>query len=265
MNNSYSPPEGIEFYDQILADYDRMIDWESRLDQESPFLEQVVAENHVKSILDVACGTGRHCFHFETLGVETIVGVDPSSKLLGVAKARAAATSSETKFIEASFTNVTDKIQGPFDMVSTLGNSISHLLTLDDLNSCLKNFHKLCSPGGIILIQLLNWGARLAKNERFFKPRAHPTPKGEKLFFRFFDFQEELVTMNLVIFESSESKAGSWSYRIISTTLYPWRKEVISRVVKDSGFVIEQEFGGTNLSAYNPVDSHDYILIARSA
>lgn len=263
-NNRNAHP-GREFYDQIHGEYDQMLDWESRLIREAPFFEKVISDNKVNSILDVACGTGRHCFYFETLNVETIVGVDPSLKSLEVARSKAATSGSEIRFIEAGYSDVTKKIDEGFDLVCTLGNSISHLLTYDDLEHALKNFRQLVTDDGIILVQVLNWEARLAKQERFFAPRGHSSSKGQKLFFRFFDFHEELVTMNLVIFQSEGIPAHAWSNRITTTTLRPWRRKVLKMALKDTNFEIEHEFGGTDLTFFNPEESPDYIFIARKA
>jgi SAM-dependent methyltransferase len=219
----------------------------------------------VESALDVGCGTGRHCFHFETLGLKKIVGADPSDKMLAIARSRAHATSSETRFIEAAFTNISDKISDHFDVVCSLGNSISHLKTDKNLDLCFKNLRNLLTSDGVILVQLLNWSARIAKNNRYFKPQSHPDSKHEKLFFRFLDFNEEMVTMNLVIFKASDSPVKIWSNRIISTILRPWRREEIHAAVEKCGLVIEHEFGGMDLSFYRPTTSNDYIFIARRA
>jgi SAM-dependent methyltransferase len=263
IKNSENAHPGLEFYNLIQGEYDQMMDWESRLLRETPFFEKLISDYKIKSILDVACGTGRHCFHFETLNVETVAGVDPSIKSLEVAKSKAAASGSEVRFIEASFADVSEKLNERFDLVCSLGNSISHLLTYDDLEQAFRNFRQLVSDDGIILVQALNWEARLARQERFFAPRGHSSSKGQKLFFRFFDFHEELVTMNLVIFQSDGIPAQSWSNRIVSTTLRPWRREVLKMALKDTLFEVEHEFGGTNLSVFNSEESPDYIFIAR--
>lgn len=265
MKEIYEGNQGESFYDQLAGEYDQMMDWESRLERETPFFEKVFRDYGVKSLLDVGCGTGRHCFHFETLGVETIVGADSSAKAIELAKARAALSGLEIQFVEASFTNVTERITGRFDLVCSLGNSLSHILTYDDLEQTLNNFSRLLSDRGVILVQCLNWEYRLANRLRFFPPSNHIAAKGEKLFFRFLDFHEELVTMNLVIFQRNGSPLRKWSNRIISTTLRPWRREIIRMAIEDAGLLVEHEYGGTDLSAFNPAESSDYIFIARKA
>lgn len=259
----YTETQNTGFYDQLLGEYDQMMDWESRLERETQFFEKIIADYNVKSLLDVGCGTGRHCFHFMTLGVETVVGADASRKVIELAGNRAAAIGGDIRFIQAEFIEVADKVKGTFDLVCSLGNSISHLLTYDDLELTLKNFHKLLSDKGVILLHLLNWERKMAQQERYFPPKSHPVPEGDKLFFRFLDFHDELVTMNLVIFQKDSTPDKKWYTRTSSTKLRPWRQEIMRMALKDADLVVEREFGGMDSSPFHPNESPDYIVLAR--
>jgi ubiquinone/menaquinone biosynthesis C-methylase UbiE len=50
----------------------------------TPFFRQLFTENHVQSVLDCACGTGRHLFLFHALGLEA-TGADASAAMLAQA------------------------------------------------------------------------------------------------------------------------------------------------------------------------------------
>jgi len=263
LKELYVGTQNVEFYDQLLGEYDQMMDWESRLQRETPFFEKILADYRVKTILDVGCGTGRHCFHFLTLGAEAVVGADASDRIVELAQTRAAAIGGDVRFVQAKFTDVAERVSGPFNMVCSLGNSISHLLTYDDLELTFKNFRKLVSAKGIVLIHCLNWERRLAQQERFFQPKGHPQPEGEKLFFRFLDYHDELVTMNLLIFQQEPSIDRKWGYRVSSTTLRPWRRELIRMAMDDANLNPIQEYGGMDLSPFHPTSSADYIVIAK--
>ncbi|HEX7344970.1 MAG TPA: class I SAM-dependent methyltransferase [bacterium] len=263
MKELYVGSQHQDFYDQLLGEYDQMMDWESRLERESPFFQKIIADYRVKTILDAGCGTGRHCFHFGSLGVESIVGADVSEKVVELAQKRADAIGGDIRFVHASFTNLADRLSGPFNLVCCLGNSISHLLTYDDLELALKNFRSLISARGVVLLHCLNWQRRLTTQERFFNPKGHPQPDGEKLFFRFLDYHDELVTMNLLIFQKESSTNGHWSYRVNSTTLRPWRSEILRMAFKDADLSVIAEYGGTDMSAYSPTTSPDYVVLAK--
>ncbi|TKJ41289.1 hypothetical protein CEE37_06385 [candidate division LCP-89 bacterium B3_LCP] len=258
------PDNGVSFYEELLGDYDQMIDWESRLQRETPFFNELFSKYDIKNLLDIGCGSGRHAFHFMTLGIESVIGVDPSSKFIEKAKARALASGEEISFIEADFANIIERVSDRFDMVCCLGNSISHVLIYDDLVLTLKNFAKLAADDGVVLVHCLNWHLRLANAQRFIPPASHKTSDSEKLFFRFFDYGDELVTMNLAIFSRDSSSIGKWYSRILSTTLRPWRWDILQMAAKDAGLTIKEEYGGTDLSPYQPEQSHDYIFTARN-
>jgi SAM-dependent methyltransferase len=263
MKDMYANSQSRNFYDQLLGEYDQMIDWESRLTRESPFFEKLFKDYRVKSVLDAGCGTGRHCFHFATLGAEIVVGADASEKIAELAQARSNAIGGEIRFVQAGFTEVADRLAGPFNLVCALGNSISHLLTYDDLELALKSFRRLLSRDGVVLIHLLNWERKIAQVERYFPPRSHPQPEGEKIFFRFLDFHEELVTMNLVIFQKESTPQPKWSTRTAATTLRPWRREILRMAFDDANLKIVQEYGGMDSSAFHPSNSPDYIVVAK--
>jgi glycine/sarcosine N-methyltransferase len=263
MKGVYTTTQSHNFYDQLLGEYDQMIDWESRLGRETPFFEKLFADYHVKSVLDAGCGTGRHCFHFSTLGAETVVGADSSEKIVELAQGRAAAIGGELRFVQAGFTELADRISGPFNLVSCLGNSISHVLTYDELELAFKHFRKLITRDGVVLIHLLNWERKIAQEERFFPPRSHPTPEGEKLFFRFLDFHEELVTMNLVIFQQETTPVRKWITRTTSATLRPWRREILRMALEDADLTPVAEYGGMDMSPFHPANSPDYIVVAK--
>jgi SAM-dependent methyltransferase len=263
MQKIYSDTHKLDFYNQLLGEYDQMMDWESRLQRETPFFEKIFRDFRVKTILDAACGTGRHCFHFLSLGAESVVGADISEKVIELAKARAAVIGGDVQFVAAGFTELADRVTGPFNMVSVLGNSLSHLLTYDDLELSLHHFRRLLSARGIVLLHLQNWERRLKQQDRFFPPRSHPTTSGLKLFFRFLDYHEELVTMNLIIFQQDPAQMDKWTIRSSSTTLRPWRREILLMALKDAELKLEREYGGMDLSPYQPNNSPDYILIAR--
>lgn len=263
MKGVYATSQGHNFYDQLLGEYDQMIDWESRLAREAPFFEKLFAEHRLKSVLDAGCGTGRHCFYFASLGAENVVGADASEKIVELAQGRAAAIGGELRFVQAGFTELAERISGPFNLVCCLGNSISHLLTYDDLELTLKNFRKLLTRDGLVLIHLLNWERKIARQERYFPPRSHPGPEGEKLFFRFLDFHEELVTMNLVIFQLETTTERKWTTRTSSATLRPWKRDILRMAMKDADLNPVQEYGGMDLSPFHPANSGDYIVVAK--
>ena len=70
-----------EGFDDLTDVYEAMIDWPQRLANESPFYRRWFERTGVRSVVDVACGTGRHAalFHSWNLRVE---GADLSPRMI---------------------------------------------------------------------------------------------------------------------------------------------------------------------------------------
>ncbi len=97
------------------------------------------------SLLDVACGTGRH---LELLrpSLPDVAGVDIESGLLEVARKR---------LPDVPFTNAdmrTFDLGRTFDAVTCLFSSIGYLADLDDLSAAVARMAAHVAPGGVLVV-----------------------------------------------------------------------------------------------------------------
>lgn len=53
-----------DLFDKLSLYYDHMVNWPERFAREGPFFLKIFRENNVKSMLDCACGTGKHVLYF---------------------------------------------------------------------------------------------------------------------------------------------------------------------------------------------------------
>ncbi|RDC66112.1 class I SAM-dependent DNA methyltransferase [Adhaeribacter pallidiroseus] len=98
-----------------------------------------------KSLLDVACGTGKH---LEYLKEElTVAGLDLDTNLLEVAQKRCP----EVPFYHGDMTNF--KLDTTFDAVVCLFSSIAYVRTIENLNNTLKQMAEHVNPGGLLLVE----------------------------------------------------------------------------------------------------------------
>ena len=49
-----------EYTSEFVDRWDELIDWDRRLQAEGGFFEKILADGRVKTVLDIACGTGYH-------------------------------------------------------------------------------------------------------------------------------------------------------------------------------------------------------------
>ena len=90
-----------------------------------PFCKKIFDENKVKSILDCACGTGKHAIAFSQLGFD-VEGCDLSSEMVQCAKINAVASWVKVNFVQADFKKLAEVFNRKFDCVVCVGNSLTH-------------------------------------------------------------------------------------------------------------------------------------------
>ncbi|MGB9724075.1 MAG: class I SAM-dependent methyltransferase, partial [Chloroflexia bacterium] len=126
----------VPLYDDLGADYDRFVDWEGRLALELPAIEKVLGRIGARSLLDAACGTGRHAIALARKGYR-VVGADLSTAMLECARQNAREAGVGVSFIQAGLGKLARHLAGPFDAVLCLGHSLPHLLSAAEVEAAL--------------------------------------------------------------------------------------------------------------------------------
>ena len=97
------------------------------------------------SLLDVACGTGRHLEHLSRdFRVE---GLDLSPDMLALARARCP----DVRFHEGSLVDF--RLTGRYDAITCLFGSIGHARTLDGLYRAVASMGRHLQPGGVFIVE----------------------------------------------------------------------------------------------------------------
>ena len=287
-----SSPQAVPLYDSF-AEYDRFVNWERRLAYELPFLERQLAVVGAKRVLDVACGTGKHSIALGQRGYE-VTGVDLSVAMVERARANAALrqaadaahagrtdfvrpmsgpTSSPgvgaVRFVVAGFGLLAARLEGGFDAVLCLGNSLPHVLTEEALHTTLDDMAAVLRPGGLLLIQNRNMDAVLERRARWMPVQARREGSREWLFVRFYDFNGDgSLTFNVITLERSHSDGpthsdGPWVQRAEATRLYPWRHDQLVEAVTRAGFGDVRCYGDMAGAPYDLESSGNLVLVAR--
>jgi len=250
------------FYDHIGEKYDMMIRWNNRIERETPFFQRLFSENRVKRVLDLGCGTGHHAKLFANWGCE-VVGVDASPVLLEIAKKGIDPDSeNQPRYIESDFLSVADKVEGPFDAILSLGNTLAHVQNVVEMASLLSSLHSLLKPGGVFVFQNRNYDRLISTRERFLFPSTYRVADNEQIFFRFNDFEGDKVRFNVVHF----SRVGeSWIHDVQSTELTPWQQSDISELMKRAGFVAMDFYGDFSGTPFDAETSTDLVVLSRKS
>jgi SAM-dependent methyltransferase len=111
------------------------------------------------SLLDLACGTGRHACELALMGFE-VEGSDISPDMVAVARESASRRPLQISFHNESFQSC-DRIGRTYDSVIAMFSAINYLTTYQDLTRSLKNIRSLLKEGGVFCFDFWNGNAVL--------------------------------------------------------------------------------------------------------
>ena len=256
-------------YDQFSLDYDRFVDWHSRLAFELPFLlSQVEAARPDPAtparVLDAACGTGWHAIALAQRGHQ-VAGADLSAPMIARARLNAASANADVRFEPAGFGQLAATFgEGAFDVLLCLGNSLPHLLTPASLQAALLDFARTLRPGGALILQNRNFDLVLAKRRRWIEPQAHREGDAEWLFLRFYDFDPDgLITFNILALQRQGGEP--WQQQVHTTRLRPLLQAELRAALLAAGFTDLQAYGSLGGEGVDAQKSGNLVLCARRA
>lgn len=134
-------------FSQSAAYYDAIYQWKN-YEREAEILRGLIrrySRRPVRTLLDVACGTGQHLAflreHFAVMGLD----LDPG--LLAMARQRCP----EIEFVEADMVDF--DLGKPFDAVICLFSAIGYVKTVPRLRQAVHAMARHLQPGGVLIIE----------------------------------------------------------------------------------------------------------------
>jgi ubiquinone/menaquinone biosynthesis C-methylase UbiE len=134
-------------YEQAAAVYDLIYEWKDYA-RESNLLRWIIEANKRSdgnTLLDVACGTGRHLAELQRNF--TVEGLDLSESLLAIARRRLPSVA----FHHADMTRF--ELGRRYDVITCLFSAIGYVKTLDKLRDALRCMSAHARPGGLIIVE----------------------------------------------------------------------------------------------------------------
>lgn len=146
-----------QWYEALFENYGEKYDQESFTRGtigECDFIEQEIQFNKSLRILDVGCGTGRHCIELSKRGY-TVTGIDLSESQLARARVKAKQNMLEINFQRLDARNL--PFQHEFDGVLMLCEGGFPLMETDEMNfEILKNVTRVLKKPGTLIMTTLN-------------------------------------------------------------------------------------------------------------
>ncbi len=243
-----------EFYDALASEYDEMTGFEQRFAREKPFFHLLVDRYNITTAIDAGSGTGFHSLLLTQLGVG-VTAIDVSAGMLRRLEAHAKHLNLSVKTVNASFGNFPETLAGTADAVFCLGNSLPHLVTDDELLHALRNFRTAIRPGGLLIVQLLNYDRLLADRTRIQSVKQ----AADKTFVRYYEYHENSIVFNVLTITGLNGHTG---HRLRSIALRPLTQDILLSALEEAGFSLVERYGGITLEPFDIGKSKDCFLIA---
>ena len=245
----------MDFYDEIAQDYDEFTNLSVREAGIQSLLDAVQARHGFSSVLDVACGTGSHVVKSAQMG-KRAAGVDISGGMIEQSRARAKQANVPATWIACPMQELAGTVEGKFDLILCLGNSIPHVLNQSELDRTVAGFTHLLNSGGILLVHLLNYAKILAEQKRIVAVNR----VGDDEYIRFYDFVGDLINFNLL---KISWQGGKNQHRLISTPLFPYTAGQLEDCLIENGFAEVNIFGDLQFNPFDEKTSEAVLLEAR--
>ena len=242
-------------YDRIADEYDEITGAARRAAAAADFLRELRGRHVFDSALDVACGTGLHAVLLAAAGVRVTAG-DLSEAMLDHARRRASDEGVYVRWVRSPMQQIDRHVDGPFDVIFCLGNSLPHLLEDADLDAAAAAFAGLLADGGLVAIQLLNYPRILARRERI----VGITRSGDSQYVRFYDFLDERVRFNVLKMTWDGDRCR---HELSADLLRPYAPDQVEAALRKHGLSAIERCGGATFEPFDEQQSDTLLILAR--
>lgn len=191
-------------------------------------------------VLDVGSADGGVACALEKVAPGlSVIGLDLSEALLG--EARRLYPELADRFVALDMREALRVFgKAAFDGIYCIGNTLVHL---EDVRQVIRDFHQMLKPGGVLVIQILNYDKIMRE-----RPEGLPLIENERVRFeRYYDYLDEGICFKSVLtIKGDEDLTLS-----AETMLYPLGRNALERALTEAGFGSVEWFSGFDGSEYD--------------
>jgi SAM-dependent methyltransferase len=228
----------IAFYDNLAPLYHLVYqDWENSLQSQSTALAAIIRSRwgeSIRTILDVSCGIGTQAVGLARQAY-AVTGSDLSPRAIERAVAESRGHQVEIPFSVCDMRNAYAHHQRQFDVVISCDNSITHLLSDDEIKSALEQIYLCTRPGGGCLITVRDYD----KEERgtgLVKPYGvRKSGESRYIVFQVWDFTGDIYDLAMYFVED-DGKSEISRAHVFRARYYAISPNRLLRLMEDTGF-----------------------------
>ncbi|MEJ2736186.1 MAG: class I SAM-dependent methyltransferase [Anaerolineae bacterium] len=223
---------------------------------EVAFFAELFARHQVQTVLDCACGTGRHLHVFHLLGYQ-VTGSDLSPSMLEQARVNLARLDLEIPLSQADYRELPQHYDQTFDAVVCLSSSILHMPDDQQARQALRSMRGVLRPRGILVLTQGTTDRQWQEKPRFLV--ATNTPDFTRLFV--IDYQGAGVRYNILDLYHTEERneLQTWSVTYPRILL----RDDQERLLTAAGFASVDFYGSFEFEPYDKGASRHLIAVAQ--
>lgn len=224
--------------------------------EEAGFFRRVFARYQVRSVLDCACGTGRHLPLFHALGL-TVTGSDLSPSMLAQARQNLSGLGLDLPLHQVDYRRLAQHFDRPFGAVVCLSSSILHMPDDDQVLQAFQSMRHVLRPGGILILTQGTTDRQWTEKPRFIL--AADTPGFTRLFV--IDYQEQGAHYHIldVLRTGEKPELKTWSMHYPRILLADDQE----RLLRAAGFESVDLYGSFGFDPYDKEASRRLIAVAQ--
>lgn len=246
-------------FDDLANRYDLLVDWPRRLAREAPFFTELFGRHEVKTVADVACGTGHHAAMFHSWGL-SVEGSDISPAMIEHCR-RLHGEAEGLRWAQRSFC-APPVSHERFDAVVCLGNSLALAGGVAGAASAVSAMISLCRPRGIIVVSLLNQDA-IEDNAVLWQNVKRCRIEGrELLIVKALQRLGERTAVDVLEIDLEREPVAWRSRRWMMSKL---DRSDLERIFQSVGGEVDGVFGSCASDDFIPATSSDLIVVGRNA
>lgn len=224
-----------------------------------PFYRRQV-EKWGEPVLELGCGTGRLCIALAAAGID-VTGLDRAPAMLEEARHKARQRGATIQFVHADCRDYS--LERQFRLIFFANNSLSHLLTRAEVESCFRCVRQHLAPGGRFILDLFTPSLRILTRHpaQHYPVGRYDDPDGSGLV---------AVTETNRYDPATQVNHIVWHYRWesrpevvhIPLDLRMFYPQEIDALLEYNGFAIEHKYGDYKETPFGG-DSPKQLLICR--
>ena len=201
------------------------------------------------AVLDLGCGPGDYVDYLSRSGYRS-VAIDSSTVMIKQAQEKRQGT-----FFNLSFGEIS-QLQGNFDCVYCVGNSLSYLQP-NDLSAFYQDVFRLMKPLGIFILQVINWDKHRETRSCDFP--VNPL-SGGRTFHRRYEWIDDSQVIFHTEIRKDDKKQKSWA-----DSLYPKYHQAVMADLQSADLTVTAQFGDYKHSPFDSESSPALILVAQKS